>query len=136
MTDCAKWLNGRGVGARYDGTYEKDGEGSYYIGSCDGKSTGSVEALSRTEKDNIKTFIGAQMAAYEKATGWIFWTWKTEGAPEWDFQALNNAGLIPESGGEAPSISLAQSHQLTVPVQTSGHAARNAALCLASPSDA
>ena len=32
MTDCAKWLNGRNVGARYDGSYE----GSYYIGSCDG----------------------------------------------------------------------------------------------------
>lgn len=73
MTDCAKWLNGRGIGARYDGTYEKDGEGSYYIGSCDGKSEGTVDSLSQEDKQNLKTFLGAQMAAYEKANGWIFW---------------------------------------------------------------
>jgi len=94
MTDCAKWLNGRGIGARYDGTFEKDGQGSYYIGSCDGKSVGTVDALSQGDKDAIKTFISAQKAAYEKASGWIFWTWKTESSPEWDYQALLNAGLI------------------------------------------
>lgn len=73
MTDCAKYLNGRGVGARYDGSFEKDGEGSYYIGSCDGKAEGTVAGLSQTDKDNISKFIGAQMSAYEKASGWIFW---------------------------------------------------------------
>lgn len=72
-TDCAKYLNGRGIGARYDGTYSKDGESSYYIGSCEGKTEGSVEGLSPADKADIKTFIGAQMAAYEKASGWIFW---------------------------------------------------------------
>lgn len=66
MTDCAKWLNGRGIGARYDGTYE----GSYYIGSCDGYSEGTVGGLSPDAKSNIGTFISAQMAAYEKADGW------------------------------------------------------------------
>jgi glucan 1,3-beta-glucosidase len=35
------------------------------------------------------------MVAFEKADGWIFWTWKTESAPEWDFQALAGAGVIP-----------------------------------------
>lgn len=73
QTDCAKWLNGRGIGARYDGTYQKDGQGSYYIGDCNRKYEGSVEGLSSEEKQNIKSFIGAQMAAYEKASGWIFW---------------------------------------------------------------
>jgi glucan 1,3-beta-glucosidase len=33
-TDCAFWLNGRGVGARYDGTYPY----SPRVGSCQGKS--------------------------------------------------------------------------------------------------
>ncbi len=94
MTDCAKWLNGRGVGARYDGTYE----GSYYIGSCDGYSTGTVAGLSSEAKQNIGSFIQAQMTAYEKAAGWIFWTWKTESAPEWDYQALAGAGIIPSLG--------------------------------------
>ena len=91
MTDCAKWLNGRNVGARYDGSYE----GTYYIGSCDGYASGSVDALSQEAKQNIGSFIQAQMVAFEKADGWFFWTWKTEAAPEWDFQQLANAGVIP-----------------------------------------
>lgn len=77
MTDCAKWLNGRGVGARYDGTYNYNGQTSYQIGSCDGKYTGSVGGLSSTDKTNIGKFIEAQLDGYEKAAGWIFWTWKT-----------------------------------------------------------
>jgi len=97
MTDCAKYLNGRGVGARYDGTFSKEGQDSYYIGSCDGKAEGSVEDLSQEDKDNISTFLGAQFAAYEKANGWIFWTWKTESAPEWHFKDLHAAGLIPSN---------------------------------------
>jgi len=96
LTDCAKWLNGRGIGARYDGTYNKGGQGSSYIGSCDGKYTGSVEGLSDADRANIKRYIEAQFVAFEKADGWIFWTWKTEGAPEWDFQALTRNGMIPQ----------------------------------------
>ena len=34
--------------------------------------------------------------AFEKADGWIFWTWKTESAPEWDFQDLVRNGMIPQ----------------------------------------
>ncbi|RYO74941.1 hypothetical protein DL764_010623 [Monosporascus ibericus] len=99
MTDCAKWLNGRGVGARYDGTFNFNGQTSQYIGPCDGKYSGTVEQLSEADRANIRRFIHAQMAAYEKADGWIFWTWKTEGAAEWDFRMLTNAGLVPQSLG-------------------------------------
>jgi len=97
MTDCAKYLNGRGIGARYDGTFSKEGQSSYYIGSCKGKAEGTVEDLSQEDKDSISKYIGAQMAAYEKANGWVFWTWKTESAPEWHFKDLHAAGLIPEN---------------------------------------
>ncbi|KAK7752601.1 hypothetical protein SLS62_005370 [Diatrype stigma] len=96
MTDCAKWLNGRGVGARYDGTFNFNGQTSQYIGSCEGKSSGTVEQLTEADRANIQRYISAQMTAYEKAAGWIFWAWKTEAAPEWDFQKLANAGLIPQ----------------------------------------
>lgn len=48
MTDCAKYLNGRNVGARYDGTYP----GSTYVGSCDGL-TGSGSSFS----SGYKTFL-------------------------------------------------------------------------------
>ena len=96
LTDCAKWLNGRGVGARYDGTYNYNGLSFQYTGSCDGKRTGGVAQLSATDRANLKQFINAQLAAFEKADGWFFWTWKTEGAAEWDFRELANASIIPQ----------------------------------------
>ena len=92
QTDCAKWLNGLGVGARYDGTKE----GSTYHGSCDGKYSGTVAGLSSDDKSNIRSYIEAQLDAYEQRTGWFFWTWKTEGAPEWHMQDLLNNGLFPQ----------------------------------------
>lgn len=94
MTDCALNLNGRGVGARYDGTYQGSG-GSSYIGSCDGKTSGQTADLSQSDKDNIRNFINAQLSAFEKKSGWIYWTWTTEGAPEWDMQQLLDNGLFP-----------------------------------------
>ena len=92
QTDCAKWLNGLGKGARYDGTLS----GSSYVGSCDGKYTGTVAGLSSDDKKNIRSFIEAQLDAYEAHTGWVFWTWKTESSPEWDMQALLAGGLFPQ----------------------------------------
>ncbi|KAF2748366.1 glycoside hydrolase family 5 protein [Sporormia fimetaria CBS 119925] len=92
ITDCAKWLNGKNKGARYDGTF---GGGSG-VGDCAGKSTGSVASLSDDDKSNIGRFIEAQLDAYEKASGWVFWTWKNEGAPEWHMQDLLANGLFPQ----------------------------------------
>jgi glucan 1,3-beta-glucosidase len=91
MTDCAKYLNGKGIGARYDGTYM----GSNVIGSCDGKSVGTVAALPQADRDNIRQFIEAQLDAFEKGSGWLYWTWKTEGAPEWDMQQQIAGGVFP-----------------------------------------
>ncbi|KAL5393589.1 hypothetical protein PMIN06_007439 [Paraphaeosphaeria minitans] len=92
ITDCAKWLNGKNKGARYDGTFEN----ANAIGSCAGKFSGSVANLSSDDKSNIGRFIEAQLEGYEKGAGWIFWTWKTEGAPEWDMQDLMANGLFPK----------------------------------------
>jgi glucan 1,3-beta-glucosidase len=92
LTDCAKWLNGRYNGARYDGTFG----GSPTIGSCAGKYSGSVDALSGDDKYNIRRYIEAQLDAYEAKTGWVYWTWKTEGAPEWDMQQQLAGGLFPQ----------------------------------------
>ncbi|OXV11007.1 hypothetical protein Egran_01235 [Elaphomyces granulatus] len=92
LTDCAKYLNGRGVGARYDGTYQGS---TAIIGSCNGKSQGSVAGLSADEQTSIRRFIEAQLDAFEMNTGWIYWTWKTEGAPEWDMQQQIAGGVFP-----------------------------------------
>lgn len=92
ITDCAKWLNGKNKGARYDGSF---GGGSR-IGSCDGKSSGSVAGLGDGDRENIGRYIEAQLDAYERANGWIFWTWKNEGAPEWNMQELLREGIFPQ----------------------------------------
>lgn len=57
---------------------------------------GSVAGLSDADRGNIKRYIEAQFVAFEKADGWIFWTWKTESSPEWDFQDLVRNGMIPQ----------------------------------------
>ena len=92
LTDCAKYLNGKGRGARYDGSFD----GSSYIGSCAGKSHGTVAALPFSDKLKIRRFIEAQLEVFERANGWLFWTWKTEGAPEWDMQQLLDNGVFPQ----------------------------------------
>lgn len=92
LTDCAKYLNGKGIGARYDGTYP----GSSYIGSCKGKTQGTVVS----NKAETRRFIEAQLEVFERdANGWLFWTWKTEAAPEWDMQRLLAQGVFPQPLG-------------------------------------
>ena len=90
-TDCAKWLNGFGMGSRYDGTFD-----STYTGSCNGLSTGSVASLSGEQRDDMRKYVEAQLDAYTEHTGWFFWTWKTEGAPGWDLQDLLKNDVFPQ----------------------------------------
>lgn len=92
ITDCAKYLNGRGRGARYDGSYS----GSTRVGSCSGM-TGSGASFSADYKNYLRQFWEAQTIAYEKGSGWIMWTWKAENADEWSYQAGLKYGWIPQN---------------------------------------
>lgn len=117
-TDCATYLNGRGVGARYDGTYP----GSTYVGSCTGL-TGSSSSFSSSYKSFLRQYWEAQVrhhsrtpiiaqahvddvtcqhqvTTYEKASGWIQWTWKAESADDWTYQAGLAGGWIPQNPTE------------------------------------
>ncbi|WVQ82333.1 hypothetical protein IAT38_004461 [Cryptococcus sp. DSM 104549] len=94
-TDCAKYLNGRGIGARYDGSYP----GSSYVGTCSDKSN-DVSKYS----DEYKAFMGkywdVQTQIYENnGQGWIHWTWKTEDAGDWGYEAGLDGGWIPYDAG-------------------------------------
>jgi glucan 1,3-beta-glucosidase len=82
ITDCAKYLNGRNVGARYDGSYPN----SPGVGSCEG-FTGSGAKFSGDYKQYLRKFWEAQVISFEKGAGWIMWTWKAENADEWSYQA-------------------------------------------------
>lgn len=93
-TDCATYLNGRGVGARYDGTYPGD---STNIGSCSGLS-GAASSFSSSYKQFLRQYYEAQISSYESAgQGWIFWTWKTQAGTgeEWSYFVLLQEGVFP-----------------------------------------
>ncbi|ODV94514.1 hypothetical protein PACTADRAFT_51338 [Pachysolen tannophilus NRRL Y-2460] len=93
LTDCAKWLNGVGRGARWDGSYES----STYYGSCENKQ--DISTWSSTDIANSRKYVEAQMDAFlngDKNAGWVFWCFKTETTLEWDFKRLVNAGIIPQ----------------------------------------
>ncbi|KZS93506.1 glycoside hydrolase family 5 protein [Sistotremastrum niveocremeum HHB9708] len=90
-TDCAKYLNGRGIGARYDGSYS----GSPKVGSCTGL-TGAASSFSSSYKTFLRQYWEAQVIAFERgAQGWIQWDWKNENADEWSYQAGLANGWIP-----------------------------------------
>lgn len=90
-TDCAKYLNGYGIGARYDGTYPN----SSVVGSCDGMS--SVADWDQYMRGDVRGYIEAQLETFERVSqGWIFWNFKTESADEWSAFALLDAGIFPQ----------------------------------------
>jgi glucan 1,3-beta-glucosidase len=91
VTDCATSLNGRGVGARWDGTYPN----SQYLGSCQGM-TGSAASFSQDYKNFMRQYWEAQVTVAEKVNGWIYWTWKAENADDWSYQAGLANGYIPQ----------------------------------------
>jgi glucan 1,3-beta-glucosidase len=93
LTDCTKWLNGVGRGARYDGSFSNNGAGSYYIGSC--ANRWDISTWTDQERENSRRFVEAQFDAYDQGSGWIFWTYKTENSVEWDFRRLVDNGIIP-----------------------------------------
>jgi len=90
--DCAKYLNGRGIGSRYDGSFP----GSTRVGSCTGL-TGSASSFSASYKTFLRQYWEAQVISYEKGQGWIQWTWKAENADEWTYQAGLANGWIPQN---------------------------------------
>jgi len=81
----AKYLNGCGVGSRYDGNYP----GSTGVGSYTGL-TGGASPFSNEYRAFLRQHWEAQLITYEKAGGWIQWTWKAENADEY------NAGIANE----------------------------------------
>lgn len=61
--------------------------------------------------DWYKQWWAAQVQAFEKSGGWVFWTWKCNwigGKDEWRwcYQSAVAAGAIPTDAGSASTISV------------------------------
>lgn len=90
-TDCTKWLNGYGRGARFDGTFG----GQTAIGTCVNDS--EVRTFTPEYRNFLKKFAEIQMSAYESASGWFFWNFKAEKSPQWDYMQGVREGWIPRN---------------------------------------
>jgi len=90
VTDCALWLNGRGVGARWDNSIN----GVPANGSCVGW-TGDYTSFSSEYMAFLRQYWETQVDMGESAQGWVFWAWKTESADEWSYSKGLEGGWIP-----------------------------------------
>lgn len=90
LTDCAPWLNGIGRGARWEGEWDNSSK----LGEC--QPYLSISTWPEEYKQNVRKYIEAQLDAFELQSGWIFWNWKTENAPEWDLSELIRNQLFPQ----------------------------------------
>ncbi|ORX68047.1 glycoside hydrolase [Linderina pennispora] len=99
-TDCAGWLNGFQRGSRWDGTYLR--------------STPIASGGSCAGQEDI-----AQFQAYEKASGWVFWNFKTESSDAWNYIKLANAGIIPNPPAQHQYLSVAPA-ETAVPILPGG----------------
>ncbi|KAI4521815.1 glycoside hydrolase family 5 protein [Schizophyllum commune Loenen D] len=95
LTDCAKYLNGLGVGARWDGTYPD----THRLGSCD-KWTGAGDKFDDKYREQLRAFRDAQVRTWLQGQGYFFWTWKAEEAAEWSYQDGLKYGWIPKDPNE------------------------------------
>lgn len=90
ITDCTKYINGVGLGARYNGTFPS----SEYLGSCEGHD--DIHSWSPEKKRDTMRFLKVQFDTFsQKSKGWIFWCYKTENTIEWDLKRLNEYGMLP-----------------------------------------
>ncbi|OBT79130.1 hypothetical protein VF21_01724 [Pseudogymnoascus sp. 05NY08] len=97
-TDCTKYLNGVGNGARWTGTFS--GTTTPYCPTGDSKcscdlANADASSYSKEYKLFLLTWAQAQMSAFEKTWGWFYWTWKTESAPQWSYQSGLAGGFMP-----------------------------------------
>jgi glucan 1,3-beta-glucosidase len=100
-TDCTKYLNGVGMGARWEGKFDNGDGGKVACPTLDGQCSCTVPNADPSTwtpdyKLFLKTFAEAQMSAFESSWGWFYWTWKTETAPQWSYQAAIQGDFMPK----------------------------------------
>ncbi len=95
-TDCTTYLNNVGAGTRWEGTLQSTEKSvSVLTPSCPAKSgacsCSSANADPGSYSDEYKQWLlmnaQAQMSSFESGWGWFYWTWRTEGAVQWDYRA-------------------------------------------------
>jgi glucan 1,3-beta-glucosidase len=104
VTDCGLWVNGVGLGTRYEGTYPGT---STKIGSC--TEWTDWQNYTPDTKQAITAFALASMDALQN---WFFWTWKIGNstvsgkveAPAWSYKLGLDQGWMPTDPRQALGV--------------------------------
>ncbi|PHZ13704.1 beta-glucosidase 6 [Rhizopus microsporus ATCC 52813] len=97
--DCGKYLNGIGLGARFDGTLDQgDGPATPVCPTCTCKGVDDWKKFTPEYKTFLLKFMQKQMDAYETGIGWFYWTYKTQDHvnPHWDYLLAWEQGFAPK----------------------------------------
>lgn len=104
VNDCGQWVNGIGLGSRYDGTYANYADKR--IGSCD--MWNDYTKWDQATRDSMKAWTMSSMDALQN---FFFWTWRignstqTAGVPMpnpmWHYRLGVQEGWIPMNPHEA-----------------------------------
>ncbi|KAF9578591.1 hypothetical protein BGW38_005540 [Lunasporangiospora selenospora] len=118
--DCAKYLNGIGVGYRWDGSFlsEEDLEAGRAMSAdepaCQPAKNGAVPGYCSCDTQNdvksytpeyrkfLLEFTQTQMDAFEQGMGWFYWNFKTETNPLWSYFDGIDQGWIPKDANHRP----------------------------------
>ncbi|KAI8082810.1 glycoside hydrolase superfamily [Halteromyces radiatus] len=95
--DCGKYLNGVGLGTRYENTMNGNDDDSR-CPQCNCTQVEDWPSWTSGYKHFLNTFVQRQMDAYEAGVGWFFWTYKTEQHinPHWDYSLAWEKGWAPK----------------------------------------
>ncbi|KAK4047827.1 hypothetical protein OIV83_005170 [Microbotryomycetes sp. JL201] len=120
--DCGMFLNGVGVGTRYEGTYPtpelSEAPGVAPVGACDEWSDHTTWSDER--KDQLLALAKAHMDAFQN---WFYWTWKTlpplnsdvPANPRWNYFLGWREGWLPKDPRTANGFCAWNAERLGVP---------------------
>ncbi|KAG0203581.1 hypothetical protein BGX28_004184, partial [Mortierella sp. GBA30] len=127
--DCATYLNGIGVGYRWDGTFqtEEDREAGKLLepAACEPKKNAHIEGHCSCQAQNhvasftpeyrrfLSDFTQTQMDAFEQGLGWFYWNFKTETNALWSYFDGVDQGWIPKDANNRPGGCTALNRPIT-----------------------
>ena len=98
--DCGKYLNGVGLGTRFEGTLQEGSSMKKPVcANCTCKGSEDWQHYDDDYKHFLNSFLEHQMDSFETSSlGWFFWTYKTENHinPHWDYSLGWEQGWAPK----------------------------------------
>ncbi|KAG8998556.1 hypothetical protein FRB94_006766 [Tulasnella sp. JGI-2019a] len=125
INDCGTYVNGVGLGTRFEGTFAGWTQPSQ--GNC--STWTDYQNYSQQTKDDIKSFA---MASMDSLTNWFFWTWKIGAnpasglieSPFWSYQLGLQEGWMPTDPrtayGACVSLGVAATSAPPLPASATG----------------